>query len=51
MGHELAIGRMVHSLDADDFGSMLVLVLLDVPEKLQLCRRRPDEQELLAAFE
>ena len=51
ISHELPVARMVDSLDADDFRPMFVIVLLDVVEKLELRRRRPDQQDLVAVFE
>ena len=46
MSHQLPVGGVVDRLDADDFGLQRVVLLGQEPEKLQLGRRRSDEQNL-----
>jgi hypothetical protein len=48
---KLTVGGVVRALHADDFGGERMSVHLHVSEKLELCRRRPHEKDLSAAFE
>jgi hypothetical protein len=51
MGDELGVRRMVHRFDAHDPRLEIVLVPLDVPEEVQLRRRRTDDEDLAAIVE
>lgn len=51
MGHQLGVARVIDGLDADDPRLQGALVVLHVPEEVQLRLRRADEQDLTLALE
>jgi hypothetical protein len=46
--HQLSVSRVIDGLDADDLCFQAAVLLAQEPQELQLCRRRPDHQDLVA---
>jgi hypothetical protein len=51
VGDELTVGRVIDGFDPDDFWAERVIVLVNVFQKFELGRGRPDDEHLITAFE
>src|SRR5258708_25912825 len=51
MRDDLSVGWVIRGLDADDLRFEAALVLVHVLEQFKLCRRRPDDEDGIDAFE
>jgi len=51
VSHQLAVGRMIRGLDASDLGFQRPIVLVEVPEEVQLGLGRSHQKDLTVTLE